>query len=49
MPKNRKAMPDQDYYSKWVGPAGVAEVIIFLASDTAYSVNGAAVPVTGRA
>lgn len=46
-PQNRAAMPDQDH-SKWVPPAALADVILFLASDAARCVTGAAVPVYGR-
>ncbi|MBK1704450.1 SDR family NAD(P)-dependent oxidoreductase [Halochromatium glycolicum] len=46
-PENRAAMPDQDH-SKWVPPAALADVMLFLASDAARCVTGAAVPVYGR-
>jgi NAD(P)-dependent dehydrogenase (short-subunit alcohol dehydrogenase family) len=46
-PQNREAMPDQDH-GRWVPPAALADVILFLASDAARCVNGAAVPVYGR-
>lgn len=46
-PQNRSAMPDGDF-SKWVAPEAIAEVILFLASDNARAINGAAVPVYGR-
>jgi NAD(P)-dependent dehydrogenase (short-subunit alcohol dehydrogenase family) len=46
-PQNRAAMPDQDF-DKWVPPAALADVILFLASDSARCVTGAAVPVYGR-
>lgn len=45
-PDNRAAMPDADP-SHWVAPADLAAVIVFLASDAARAVHGAAVPVTG--
>lgn len=45
--RNRAEMPDADF-SKWVTPAALADVIQFLASDSARAVNGAAVPVYGR-
>lgn len=45
-PENRAAMPKSDP-SKWVAPADLANVIVFLASDAARAVHGAAVPVTG--
>jgi NAD(P)-dependent dehydrogenase (short-subunit alcohol dehydrogenase family) len=46
-PQNRKDRPTADH-GKWVGPAAIADVILFLASDAARAVNGAAVPVFGR-
>lgn len=45
-PDNRAAMPDADA-SRWVTPAALAEVIVFLASDAARAIHGACVPVTG--
>ena len=47
-PMNREAMPDEDY-SRWVKTDEVAKVISFLASDAAGIINGAAIPVYGRA
>lgn len=47
-PANRAAQPDADH-SRWVAPAEIAQVIHFLAGDESSSVNGAAVPVYGRA
>ncbi len=46
-PQNRAAMPNGDF-SKWVEPAAIAEVIAFLASDSARAINGAALPVFGK-
>jgi NAD(P)-dependent dehydrogenase (short-subunit alcohol dehydrogenase family) len=46
-PENRAAMPDADP-SRWVAPAALADVIVFLASDSARAVHGAALPVAGR-
>ena len=45
-PENRAAMPDADP-GRWVAPADLANVIVFLASDAARAIHGAAVPVTG--
>ena len=45
-PENRAAMPKADP-AKWVAPTDLANVIVFLASDGARAVHGAAVPVTG--
>jgi NAD(P)-dependent dehydrogenase (short-subunit alcohol dehydrogenase family) len=46
-PQNRAAMPDQTF-ALWVPPAALADVILFLASDAARCVTGAAIPVYGR-
>ncbi len=46
-PQNRKAMPQADY-SRWVKPEAIADVILFLASDAARAVHGAAIPVYGK-
>ncbi|RKE39117.1 NAD(P)-dependent dehydrogenase (short-subunit alcohol dehydrogenase family) [Paraburkholderia sp. BL23I1N1] len=46
-PQNRKDMPDADF-SRWVQPADIAAVILFLASRAASAVTGASIPVTGR-
>jgi NAD(P)-dependent dehydrogenase (short-subunit alcohol dehydrogenase family) len=45
-PDNRAAMPDADP-SRWVATDDLAQVILFLASDAARAVHGAAVPVSG--
>ncbi|WP_291835639.1 SDR family NAD(P)-dependent oxidoreductase [Brevundimonas sp.] len=45
--QNRKDMPDADP-SKWVAPADLARVILFLASPEARAITGALVPVTGK-
>ena len=45
-PENRAAMPKADP-RRWVAPEDLAKVIVFLASDDARAVHGAAVPVTG--
>jgi NAD(P)-dependent dehydrogenase (short-subunit alcohol dehydrogenase family) len=43
---NRKAMPGSDF-AKWPKPTDIARVILFLCSDDAKVVQGAAVPVYG--
>jgi len=45
-PENRAAMPKADP-ARWVAPEDLAKVIVFLASDEARAIHGAAVPVTG--
>jgi NAD(P)-dependent dehydrogenase (short-subunit alcohol dehydrogenase family) len=45
-PENRAAMPDADP-ANWVAPEALADVVVFLASDAARAVHGAALPVTG--
>ena len=46
-PQNRDAMPNADT-NNWVKPASLADVILFLASDAARDIHGAAIPVYGR-
>lgn len=46
-PPNRKDMPKADF-AKWVQPAALAGVIVFLLSDAASPITGALIPVTGR-
>jgi NAD(P)-dependent dehydrogenase (short-subunit alcohol dehydrogenase family) len=46
-PQNRQAMP-QANQDRWVTPESMAEVILFLASEAARDIHGAAVPVYGR-
>jgi len=46
-PTNRKVMPNADI-SRWVQPASVASLILWLASDAAKDVNGAVIPVYGK-
>lgn len=45
-PPNRAAMPNADP-AKWVAPADLANVIVFLTSEQARAVHGAAIPVYG--
>jgi NAD(P)-dependent dehydrogenase (short-subunit alcohol dehydrogenase family) len=46
-PANRKAIPNADV-SKWVQPAAVAELVVWLAGDAGKDVNGSAIPVYGK-
>lgn len=46
-PQNRQDMPQADH-GKWVSPAAIADAILFLASDAARAITGAALPVYGR-
>ncbi len=46
-PLNRKEMPQADF-SRWVSPADLAAVMLFLASDEARAVTGALIPVSGK-
>ena len=43
-PANRQAMPNADY-SRWTKPEAIAEVIMFLTSESACILTGAAIPV----
>lgn len=45
--QNREAIPNADF-SKWVAPEAIADVILFLISDAARPINGAALPVYGK-
>src|ERR1700741_3382640 len=45
-PENRAAMPKADP-KRWVAPEDLAKVIVFLASDAARAIHGAALPATG--
>jgi NAD(P)-dependent dehydrogenase (short-subunit alcohol dehydrogenase family) len=44
---NRADMPTADF-TRWVQPAALADVIVFLASDAARAITGALIPVSGR-
>lgn len=46
-PQNRQAMPDADH-TRWVKPESLADVILFLTSNAARDIHGAAVPVYGN-
>lgn len=43
---NRKAMPDADF-ATWPKPVDIASVVLFLSSDKAKVIHGAAIPVYG--
>ena len=45
-PANRAAMPDADH-GRWVAPAALAEIIVFLASPANRVTRGAVIPVYG--
>ena len=45
--RNREDMPDADP-AKWVAPADLARVMLFLASPESRAITGALIPVTGR-
>jgi len=45
-PENRAAMPNADP-ARWVDPDALADAILFLASDAARAIHGAALPVVG--
>jgi len=45
---NQQADPNADR-SKWVSPAKIAGAAVFLASDAASQINGAAIPFYGSA
>ncbi len=45
-PANRAAMPKADF-AKWVQPKLVAELVLFLASEAAAQISGAAIPIYG--
>jgi NAD(P)-dependent dehydrogenase (short-subunit alcohol dehydrogenase family) len=46
-PTNRKMIPNADV-GKWVQPANVASLIVWLAGDAGADVNGAVIPVYGN-
>lgn len=45
-PANRKSMPGADF-SKWVQPANIASLMVFLAGEAGKEMNGAVIPVYG--
>jgi len=46
-PANRQAIPNADV-SKWVQPATVAELVVWLAGEAGKDVNGSVIPVYGK-
>jgi NAD(P)-dependent dehydrogenase (short-subunit alcohol dehydrogenase family) len=46
-PANRREMPGADF-DRWVKPADLAAVMLFLASDEAQVITGALIPVSGK-
>jgi NAD(P)-dependent dehydrogenase (short-subunit alcohol dehydrogenase family) len=46
-PANRKSMPGADF-SRWVQPADVAELALWLADDRAAQVTGTVIPIDGN-
>lgn len=46
-PPNRAERPNADF-SKWVTPDAMAQVFLFLCSDAARAIHGAAIPVYGQ-
>ena len=44
---NRQSMPNADH-TRWTAPEEIAEVIAFLSSPAAASINGATIPVYGK-
>ncbi len=45
-PANRKAMPGADY-SKWLKPADVADLVLWLADERASHITGTTIPIDG--
>ncbi len=45
-PQNRAANPTGDF-TKWVQPCQIAELLVYLASDRASNISGAAIPIYG--
>jgi NAD(P)-dependent dehydrogenase (short-subunit alcohol dehydrogenase family) len=46
-PANRAAMPDANF-ARWVTPASIARLLLFLASPAAQDTSGALIPIYGR-
>jgi len=47
-PQNRASMPNADF-TRWVSPASIAGLLVWLTSDAAADTSGAAIPIYGRA
>lgn len=47
-PANRAAMPQADA-TRWVKPEAIADLLVWLASEEAGEINGAVIPIYGRA
>lgn len=47
-PPNRAGQPETDH-SRWVHPDRIADVLLFLSGDLASVINGAHIPLYGRA
>jgi NAD(P)-dependent dehydrogenase (short-subunit alcohol dehydrogenase family) len=45
-PANRKAMPEADF-SKWLKPANVADLVLWLADERAAHITGSIIPIDG--
>lgn len=45
-PQNRKEAPNADY-GRWVAPATLADIVLFLASSAARAIHGAGIPAYG--
>jgi NAD(P)-dependent dehydrogenase (short-subunit alcohol dehydrogenase family) len=43
-PLNRKSRPQADF-SKWVQPAAIAQLLVFLSSEDSTAINGALIPI----
>lgn len=47
-PDNRRNFPKSDF-SKWVDPRDIAEIVLFLLSESSRAISGACIPVYGKA
>jgi len=46
-PANRAAMPDAAF-ARWVTPASIGDLLVWLASDASQDISGALIPIYGR-